>query len=135
MNILSIDYGEKRIGVAISVKGTSFAVPLDTLDNNQNIFSTIKKIIDEENISLIIVGYPFTTQNYVSQRHELIKEFVLNLEKEFKINVILEDESYSTILSNSVQKDFNVNKKQIAKQKDAVSAQLILERYLIKVGK
>ncbi|MEG1354048.1 MAG: Holliday junction resolvase RuvX [Malacoplasma sp.] len=135
MNILSIDYGEKRIGVAISVKGTSFAVPLDTLDNNQNIFSTIKKIIDEEDISLIIVGYPFTTQNYVSQRHKLIKEFVLNLEKEFKINVILEDESYSTILSNSVQKDFNVNKKQIAKQKDAVSAQLILERYLIKVGK
>lgn len=132
-NILAIDFGVKTIGLALLIHGTSFASSYGTLQNNNDIFLSIKKIIDDENISLIVIGYPMTINGYVSERHSLIKEFVIHLTKVITINCVFEDESYSTIASYDTQKRFNLKNKQIKKHKDAVSAQLILERYLLKV--
>lgn len=132
-NILGIDFGTKRIGMALLIDGTSFASSYGVIQNDDNIFLSIQKIIDEENISLIVIGYPFTINGYISERHYLIKEFAINLQKTIKINLVFEDESYSTISSYVSQKEFNLKNNLIKKHKDAISAQLILERYLLKV--
>lgn len=132
-NILAIDFGVKRVGLALLIKGTSFALPYGTLENDDKIFISIKKIIDDEDISLIILGYPMTVNGYISERHSLIKEFADNLKKITNITLIFEDESYSTISSYDAQKKSNLKNNQIKKHKDEVSAQLILERYLLKV--
>ncbi|MDE5552978.1 MAG: RuvX/YqgF family protein, partial [Malacoplasma sp.] len=94
--IISIDYGVKRVGLAIADSTLSFALPLVVLENNKFLFLNIKKIIDEENINLIILGYPKTLNNYVSERHELIINFKNELELFLKnsIEIILFDESY-----------------------------------------
>lgn len=132
-NILAIDFGVKRVGLAFLIKETSFALPYGTLENDDKIFISIKKIIDDEDISLIILGYPMTVNGYISERHSLIKEFADNLKKITNITLIFEDESYSTISSYDAQKKSNLKNNQIKKHKDEVSAQLILERYLLKV--
>lgn len=133
--IISIDYGTKRVGLAIADSTLSFALPLVVLENNKFLFLNIKKIIDEENINLIILGYPKTLNNYVSQRHELILNFKNELELFLKnsIKIVLFDESYSTKSAFTSMNQFGINKNHFQKSKDMVSACIFLENYLAKI--
>lgn len=132
--ILSIDYGSKTIGIAISDNSNKFAIPYTEIENNQKTLAKIKEIVDEENISQIILGYPITRNNYVSERHQMILDFyekLLNL-FEKNIKIILYDESYSTSSSFESLKSFNVKTSRLKKNKDMIAASIILENFLKK---
>lgn len=133
--IIAIDYGTKRVGLAIADSTLSFALPLTVLENNKSLFLNIKKIVDEENINLIILGFPKTINDYVSQRHELILNFKnqLNAFLNGLVKIILFDESYSTKSAYSLMINSGANKKHYQKSKDMVSACIFLENYLSKV--
>lgn len=129
-NILAIDYGTKRIGFAICYQQTSFSIPYITLENNDSVFIKIKKIVDDEFIDLIVLGFPKTINDYISERHQLINAFLKDLKDNIGIEIILVDESYSSVESVSLQKEFNIKSKSIKKTKDQNSATIILDRYL-----
>lgn len=129
-NILAIDFGTKLIGLAICYKDTSFSVPYATLENKSNVYSELKRIVEEELIDLIVVGFPKTENNYVSERHKLINDFINHLKQFTKIKIQLVDESYSTIESFNSQKEFGIKSSKIKKTKDQNSAIVILNRYL-----
>ena len=56
--ILAIDYGKKRIGLALTDPLLTFAYPFETIQNNKSVLVQLKKIIEEKNIIKIILGYP-----------------------------------------------------------------------------
>jgi len=60
--ILGIDYGEKRVGVAVSDEAAEFAFPLEVLVNDKNIFEKLKKICQEKEIKEIVLGLPLDFQ-------------------------------------------------------------------------
>lgn len=135
--IVAIDYGTKRVGLAIADSSLSFALPLTVLENNKFLFWNIKKIIVDENINLVVLGFPKTIDGYVSQRHNLILNFKKELEVFLNniVKIILFDESYSTKSAYSLMINSGTSKKHYQKSKDMVSACIFLENYLNKVRK
>lgn len=133
--VIAIDFGTKRVGLAIADPTLSFALPFCVLKNDEYLFTNLKKIIEDENITLIILGYPKTFNNYISQRHQLILDFQKKLSNFLKdlVEIILFDESYSTKSAHSLMIDSGANKKHYQNSKDMVSACVFLENYLAKV--
>lgn len=135
--ILAIDFGTKIIGIAISDIDHKFAIPYCEINNDNKVFFKINEIIDEESISKIVLGYPKTHNDYVSERHKLI----LNFKNELKLNVVskdidieLFDESYSTKQTYESLKEFNIKTSKLKKNKDMIAASIILENYLKSKG-
>lgn len=134
--ILGIDFGTKLIGIAITDNDNKFSIPYVVEKNDFNFIKKLKEIIDDENIGLIVLGYPKTDNNYISQRHQLIKDFLELLKNNFEnIEIVLQDESYTTINATQIQKDFGIKNSKIKKTKDMNSAALILDLYLLNINK
>lgn len=85
---LAIDFGTKRIGLAISV--ATLADPLKIIPNNEQTISEIKKIIEEESIKQILLGLS------EQEMAEKIKVFAKLLEKEINLPIIFYDETLSS---------------------------------------
>lgn len=130
--ILAIDFGEKRIGLAISDPFKIFSIPLKTLSNNKNFWEHIKQIIIENNVFKIVLGYPLNengTKSFITQKVEKFKD---ELEKKTKLAVTLYDERYSSeIAQNVIISTIKSKKKRQDKSLlDMRAAAVILQDYL-----
>ena len=76
--ILALDYGDKKIGVAISDPMQIIAKPFKTLANttNKNIFLELNQIISDYNVGKIVVGLPITLKNKYSIQTEKVSVFI-----------------------------------------------------------
>lgn len=97
--ILAIDYGEKRIGIAISDPLKIFAIPLTTILNNKNFWNEFIKIFEKYNIVEIILGYPLKEDGTKSSITLKVEEFENKLKNKIKLPVKLVDERYSSSIA------------------------------------
>ena len=97
--ILALDYGEKRVGLAISDLMQIIAKPFKTLNNisNNNIFDQLKIIIEEKSIDKIVVGLPTTLNNKESKQTKIVNQFINQLEISVSIPVVSYDERLTSI--------------------------------------
>lgn len=129
---MGIDYGLKRIGIAITDPLRTFAYPHLALSNDQTLFKRLSEVIKEKNISRIILGVPsdeLTSKTSIAA--EVIK-FKNRLSTEFKIEVIEWDETYTSKMAQQRIKE-SVAKKKKRREKtlvDMSSASIILQEYL-----
>lgn len=131
--ILGIDWGEKRIGIAISDELKIIARPFTVLKNND--FSGLKKILNDEKIEKIIVGRPRNMDGTLGVQAEKVSKFVSRLKKITKIPIIFEDETNTTNIVKGILIKEGLNPQ---KNKDLVNkkaAQLILKSYLENINK
>lgn len=124
MRYLGIDYGEKRIGIAVSDPAGKIAFPKKIILRTPSIFKELKKLIKEEEIAKIVVGLPFGPAGADTGQTLKIREFAQNLHREIMLPVEFENELLTTKLAEG-----NKNKKKYA---DASAAALILQSYLDK---
>ena len=130
--VIGIDYGKKRIGIAISDIDKKIAFPLKTVDNIKPI-EILKKIIEIEKVTSIVVGVPINLDGSNTDATEMCFKFHLRLKKEFpKINHFVADERLTSklakrFLNHSHKKKQRGNKKNV----DKISASIILENFLI----
>lgn len=130
--IMALDFGMKRIGVALSDSLKMFAYVHTTILNDSKTFVQLENIIKEKNVIEILLGIP--NENRVSKTSivEDIKKFKDKLEKRFLLKVIFWDETYtSTIAQQRIIE--SVSSKQKRKNKDLLdmhSAAIILQEYL-----
>jgi putative Holliday junction resolvase len=129
---MGIDFGEKRIGIALSDPLLTFAYPFTTLQNDSSFLSKLTLIIIEKKINKIILGLP--SSSYKSSKELTTK--VLKLKKDIelknKIDVILWDEEYSSAIAKERVVE-SVTKKSKRKKKELLdqhSAAVILQEYL-----
>ena len=130
---LAIDYGDKRVGLAISDYDKVIAFPRDFLEykNIKDLVGQIKKFCDDEQIVKIIVGLPIEMDGSVGERFLKTEKFVAQLKKAIdQIPVEYFDERLTT--KQSIQKlhEQGIRAKEQKGQRDMVSAQIILEAYL-----
>ncbi len=118
--ILGIDYGDKRIGLALAEQG-SIAVPYSILDNDSNILSNLKNIIIKENIDIVVIGLPHSFSGKENERLSITKEFITSLENSLDIPIHTVDEQLTTQL---------YKKQGIKKDIDKHSATAILDTFL-----
>jgi len=101
--VLGIDFGERRIGIALSDPDRFLATGYTTLDRREHpdILSALAKIIDEESVGHIVVGYPLRTDGKVSpgDKTEAVDAFISSLESRFTLPVDREDEAFTSSLA------------------------------------
>ncbi len=141
-SILSIDYGLKRIGIAVSDPQRIFAFPQDFIENKNFTFvaSRIKEIIREREINLIIIGLPHDqrvkSQELKTQKQKkpsmqnIILDFAKALQKQLKIPIKTIDESFSSFIANENLKECNISSKKSRGLIDSEAARLILEDFI-----
>jgi putative holliday junction resolvase len=132
MKLLSLDYGRRRIGFAVTDETATIVRGLTTIDRKQSddIFKEIVTIISEEKPELLIVGLPLDHNDNETQMTLEIRSFVDKLKQFISIPVEFSDESFSSVEATSVMM---TRKKKDRRQKttiDRIAACLILERYL-----
>lgn len=121
-NIIGIDYGERFIGLAIKKKSLNTPYPLKVLDSKDiNILSEIKKILVDNNIEEIVVGYPIGLNNHETRMTKVVDEFISkSLSKISDLPVFTTDERMTSKIIN--------DKKQ---RTDDLAAVEILNSYLL----
>ena len=130
--VIGIDYGKKRIGIAISDIDQKIAFPLITVENNKAI-EILKKIIESEKVVSIVIGVPINLDGSNTDATQMCLKFHLKLKNEFpNINHFFVDERLTSklakrFLNESDKKKQRVNKKNV----DRISASIILENFLI----
>lgn len=122
MNYLGIDYGSKRIGLAVATKG--IIEPILPVKNDKNLFENLKKIITEYQIEKIFVGI---SEGEFALK---IKKFVSKLESVVTLSVETTEEAVSTIEADKIFLINHKKKKDYKNQIDSISAAVILRRVI-----
>jgi putative Holliday junction resolvase len=130
--LLAIDYGEKRIGLAITDPMQMFAKPLETFPNlsEENTFKYLNKLIAEKNIARIIIGVPWSLDGNETAKTKEILDFIEKLKAVVNVPVEGFDERFTTSDANDLLREMGLNWKQSRLVIDALAACLILKNYL-----
>ena len=131
--ILSIDYGRKRTGLAVTDPLKIIANGLTTIPSHQ-VKDWIRAYLSNETVEAIVVGYPLGTDGLSSETARIyVDPFVNTLRKAFpSIPIVLEDERYTSKIAFQTMIDAGLKKKDRQNKEtiDTVSATLILQSYL-----
>ncbi len=130
--VLGIDYGERRIGLALSDPMGIIAKPLKIIDrkNTTNYFAEILNTSKEKNANIIVVGLPLTLRGKQSKQTEIVLKFIEKLTQLGKIPVVPVDERLSSI---SAKKSLQLQGVKTGHEKgrvDETAAAIILQEYL-----
>jgi len=132
--ILGIDFGTKRIGIAVTDPLQIFAFPLKSVKNNE-FESFIEEYVKTEPVEEFVVGYPVTLNNQPSETVKYIDPFIKRLKKLFPgVRVNKVDERFTsgmairTIIEGGVKKKGRQDKSMV----DKISASIILQSFLDK---
>lgn len=130
--ILSIDYGEVRVGLAMSDITNTIATGLDTLIINKNkkkILEKVKELSSQYDIDKIVIGYPKNMNGTLSKKTEEVDSVIKMLES-LNIEIVKWDERLTTVLAYSTMKDLGIKQTQKNKYADKLAATTILQDYL-----
>lgn len=124
--ILALDYGERRVGVAITHTIARLPHPLTTLQNNKTLLSDVAKLVTEEKAGLVVVGLPRGMDGGYTDQTRSAEQFADKLRRELTVPVELADETLTSVDAESSLGQKRHEKGDI----DAMAASLILDRYL-----
>ena len=130
---LGIDYGIKNIGIAISDTSRFIATPLITIPNNpKETMGKLQTIIDENNISVIVIGLPLLMNGQVGDMAEKVKSFGKLLKQNFlNLDICYFDERLtSKKVENMLIKTFDLSREKRKKILDKMAAAEILQSVL-----
>jgi len=132
LKILGIDYGEKKVGVAISDDTKTISTPYSVVDTQKtDIVSEIKKIAEAESVEKIVVGMPLNMNGSYGERANLTKEFIDKLAENIELEIVEWDERLSTKFSDRILNKAKVKgRKKKKKVIDKIAATFILQGYL-----
>ncbi len=130
--ILALDIGEKRIGVAVSDELLFLAHPLTTLQwkGFKTFFAELESIIDENNITELLIGVPYTLSGNISRKTNDILNIIKKLRNRLSIPIIEWDESLSTKQAHNILHRSGKKPSKQRHQIDQIAAVVILQEYL-----
>ena len=109
--ILGIDYGQKRVGIAVSDPLHLFAIPLQTVTINK-VTDFLKKYVEEQPVTTFVVGYPKNLNNTPSDNAPRVMAFVTHLNRIFPdIPVVLADERFTSKMAFQAMIDGGMKRK------------------------
>lgn len=135
--IIAIDYGSKRVGVAITDSLRMIAFGLSTI-LTEEVFIFLDTLIKKESISEIVVGLPKNLDNSQNEITDAVSAFINKLNQKYPDIVINSiDERFTSKMAKKTILDSGVNKKRRRNKSlvDKISATIILQSYLQKLGR
>ena len=130
--ILGIDYGERRIGLALSDPLGIIAKPLKTIDRKKtpDFISEILNTSEEKKAKIIVVGLPLTLRGTKSKQTEIVQKFIDELTQLGTIPVVPVDERLSSIAAIKSLQEQGVKTGHEKGRVDETAAAIILQEYL-----
>lgn len=132
MRIMGLDYGTKRIGVAMSDELLLTAQGSKTIFNTSaaESISAIAKLVAENGVIEVVVGLPISMNGTHSQKTKEVIEFAENLAKSLSVPVKTLDERLTTAQAERALLEADMSRGKRKRLNDMVAAQLILQGYL-----
>lgn len=122
MRILGIDYGEKRVGLALSDETGSIAFPLAVIENNSMLLDTVRDVCEKEIVESVVMG---ESKNFAQKDNPIAedaRQFAEKIIRELKLNVYFEPEFLTSVEAERIQGKNALH--------DASAAALILKSFL-----
>lgn len=132
MRLMGIDYGDARVGIALSDLLGITAQGYATLKNTQDeaLFLEIQKIIKEKEVEKIVLGLPKNMDNTEGFRAQATYEFAEKLKSYTDKEIVFWDERLSTVAAHSYMNSMDIRGKKRKGLVDTIAAALILENYM-----
>jgi len=127
--ILGLDYGEKRIGVAISDETETLASGRGVL-KREGIQEALRKLITENAVELIVLGHPVNMDGTRSEMVERVEGFGRSVVERFGVRVEYWDERLTSVVAESALREQSIRRARQKELVDEMCAILILQSYL-----
>ena len=130
--ILAIDYGDVRVGLALSDLTCTIAQPFKTLnyDDIDHLINQLSEIITEKQVNKVVVGIPYNMKGDDTQQTTKVREFVSILEQKLGYEIIFVDERLTSSEAEKFMHQMDIktgfNKDKI----DKIAASIILQEYI-----
>lgn len=130
--ILAIDHGARRIGIAVSdpLRVTAQSLPTIQAKGLQHLLSELETIINEKQVTEIVVGMPFNLKGEKSAAAQKVEKFIQQLQTRFKLPVHSWDERWTSIAAQRTIWEFGKSPSRHKDKVDQISAILILQSFL-----
>lgn len=133
MRILAVDYGQRRIGLAVTDPSGVIACPLKVVDRkNAGWKDDFRRTIDELGVRIVVVGLPKNMDGTLGSQAKYCQEFGSEVERTWpgSVEVVYCDERLTTSAAASALREGGKKNHQTKDRLDAVAASLILQTYL-----
>ena len=132
MRLMALDLGERRIGVALSDPGQSFARALQVIHRRARHQDMVRiaALVQEHSVEKIVVGHPLSLDGRAGEQALRIEAYAAEIQGAVDIPVVLWDESYSTERARQVMIEAGRKRKERKERLDAVAAAVILQDYM-----
>lgn len=130
--ILGIDYGDARVGLAITDALKITAQPMNTLEihgDSSILIEKIKEIMKEAKLEAIVIGYPKHLNGDVSETAKKVDKVIEEIES-LGLKVVKWDERLTTVMAHKTMKDLGIKQKEKKVHADRLAAMYILEDYI-----
>ena len=136
MRKLGIDYGDSRVGIAITDELGITAQGLETIHhkgNDKTVLKRLAELLENYAIDTFVVGMPINMDGTKTERVEVTEKFIHKLKCRFpKIKIETVDERLTTVAAHKTMNYLNINKNRKKEIVDTISAVYILETYMKK---
>lgn len=134
MRYLGLDLGSKTLGIAVSDYTNTIATSVKTIyfkdEDYSSLIAPLKELIKEYDVSWLVLGLPKNMDNSLGARANITLDFKKLLESEIGLEVFLEDERLTSVISNNILISADVSRKKRKKHVDKMAASIILQSYL-----
>ncbi len=130
--VLGLDFGERRIGLALSDPLGIIAKPLTIIDRKKTAdhISRISEIVSERKITSIVVGLPLTLKGGYSKQTDIVLDFIDRLKLDLQIPVVAVDERLSSVAAEKALQEQAVKTGHNKGRVDETAAAIFLQEYL-----
>ncbi|MCF7919850.1 MAG: Holliday junction resolvase RuvX [Candidatus Cloacimonetes bacterium] len=128
--IMAIDYGEKRIGIALSDLLQMIAQPYLVLANNRDIWENLRQLINEQKVGKAVIGLPLNFAGEDTIKTGEIRQFAAEFTQQLSLPWEFFDESFTSEDANAALEQMGYSIRDSRKVIDKVAAALILQNYL-----
>ena len=131
--VLAIDYGTKRIGIALSDEGRMLASARGIIANDASLISNLQRLIAKENVRTVILGIPTTLGNTDSDMTREVRKFETKLRESLQgIDIITRDERLTSVIagSNVASRGMKKSRREQKGLHDEEAARILLQEYL-----
>jgi putative Holliday junction resolvase len=132
MKTLAIDFGERRVGVAISDPSGRISLPLATLErrNDAQVIDNLTEIVRDQRVELIVIGEPRRLDGSRGDAAARVASFARKLQRAIALPYLLVNETLTSREAEQRLRDAGIDPRKSPEKVDALAAQILLEEVL-----
>jgi len=129
---LGIDFGTRRIGLALSDPTGTLASPLPFLENSgpQKVATALQDLVQAQDVQTVVIGLPRNMDGTYGPAAQKVREFIAQIQPHIPAEIISQDERLTTVQASRNLSQMGLTQKELRKKVDSSSAALILQQFL-----